>query len=100
MKNRWIKSLPISDKNKNLLISVSFYFISITIGVILNKLFPSDMCNPGLGAIFFIFIIPFTIIGLTIWNFILLTKGKKENVFSFWFHLLVLIIGLFLLKFV
>lgn len=93
MKYNWLKKLPVNDKIKNLIKSISFYLIIFLFGIMLNMVFPSDMCNPGLGAIFFIIVLPLIVIGLVVWNFILLTQGKKENIYSFAFHLLILIIG-------
>lgn len=98
MKFKWLEKLPVNDKIKKLIQSIYFYLIIVPIGIILNYIFPSDMCNPGLGAIFFIFILPLTVIGLVIWNFILLACGKKENIYSFGFHLSILIIGFVCLK--
>lgn len=98
MKYKWIEALPIEDKKKSLLLSISFYLIMIPIGLILNVVFPSDMCNPGLGALFFVLIIPMSVVGLVVRNFILLGQGKKENVYSFWFHLSIIIIGVICLK--
>ena len=53
-----INKLPFNNKVKDLIFTILFYLINFSIGGILDKVSPSDMCNPGLGLLFYILIFP------------------------------------------
>lgn len=54
--------------------------------VVLNWILPGGPHAPGLAGLFFIFILPFIVVGLLIRTVILVRNGKTEYMYSLIFH--------------
>jgi len=80
-------------KLKNLFRSIGFYLLCLAFYFVFNYLFPGDSCNPGMGFLILL-LSPLLIAFLLIRNFRLLGKGRKENMYSFFLHLFVLLSAL------
>ena len=87
--------MKISNKIKNLLKTLAYYFSIVVLVFVSNILVPGDMCNPGLG-ILIIILAPFLTIVLIIRNYYLLANGQQDHIYSLILHS-VLIISAFII---
>lgn len=76
---------------KNILKTISLYFILLSVVWIANFLVPSGPCTPG--GVLLIFLIPFISIGMVLYNLSLISSGDKSNIYSLSIHLLIILIG-------
>jgi hypothetical protein len=82
-----------NGKIKNLLLTLAFYLCCFPAVGILDQIIPGDMCNPGLGTLFLLFILPLIILALILMNIVLINKGNKDHYYSLWMHLAVITSG-------
>ena len=87
-----IQNILKTEKQKKLLLTIIFYLICFPIFLILEKIIPSKMCSPGLGVIFIYLFLPLIILFLIVRNIVLIYKGHKENIYSLWTHVMVILI--------
>lgn len=83
--------MEISNKAKSLIKTILYYLILFGLAFFLDKILPGDMCNPGFGIFALIFIGPIVTIALIFRNLRLLAKGQKDNIYSLYFHIFVIL---------
>ena len=83
--------MEISKKTKSLIKTIFYYLILFGIGFFLDKILPADMCNPGVGMFALIFIGPILTIVLIFRNLKLLANGQKDNIYSLFFHIIIIL---------
>lgn len=79
-------------KIRALLFTIIYYACIIGLFFLLEKLAPSDMCNPGAGMVFLIFILPLLITGIIIRKLYVIRQGKKEYKASLLIDILAIIL--------
>jgi len=71
-----------TKKVKYFIFTLIYYGILTGLSYLLEKWVPGDMCNPGAGIVFLVFILPLLTFGIIIRKIYLITKGKKEYALS------------------
>ena len=72
--------MKISAKIKNLFNTIFYFIIVLGICFGLEKILPSDMCNPGIGIFLLMFLAPIITVALLFYNFYLLSKWQKATI--------------------
>jgi len=70
---------------KRTALSISYYVLTITVFYLLNDAYPSGPCNPGPGILFFLLLLPLSVI-LLFRNIYVTKKVEKDNLLATLIH--------------
>lgn len=71
--------------------TIGTYVVLFILFFILQIMSPSSPCNPGLGELFLILVVPITVI-ILLFNSVFKIKSKKEYFIPFTIHLLIVLL--------